>query len=211
VLSLSRNGHPRTAAASGSSTATSLETSAPPAVLAPLAAPDPLAPSIEASSTATQSSHGPSAHGRHSDSVQRPDPEMIPKASRRRFTLAYKRAIIAEVDACQQDNGDNFSTIGSILRREGLYYSTLRSFREQMARVGSLNSAPSKSAAAAKAQAALPSKSLSQRLTQLERQKRSLEHKLAQAQAVIEVQKKVSELLGIALETPNLDLDEDEL
>jgi len=133
---------------------------------------------------------------------------VVPKASRRRFTAAYKRAIIAEVDACQHSNAPSevqFSTIGAILRREGLYYSTLRSFREQIARLDAPNSASKSSSSKS-----LSGQSLSQRLFQLERQKRSLEHKLAQAQAVIEVQKKVSELLGIALTTPNLDLDEDE-
>jgi transposase len=183
VLSLSRNGHPET---TSSQEASSAEATGPLAARAPSAG----------RTLATLAGD------------RRPDPEVVPKASRRRFTSAYKRAIIAEVDAFQHSGAPSdiqFRTIGAILRREGLYYSTLRSFREQIARLDSSNSASKSSSSAS-----LSGQSPSQRISQLERQKRSLEHKLAQAQAVIEVQKKVSELLGIALTTPNLDHDEDE-
>jgi transposase len=49
-----------------------------------------------------------------------PDPEVVPKATRRTFSVAYKKLILAEVDAAVGRGG-----VGEILRREGLYSSTL--------------------------------------------------------------------------------------
>ena len=63
------------------------------------------------------------------------DPEVIPKAERRRFTAEYKLRILSEADACTQ-RGE----IGALLRREGFYWSHLDKWRAQrrMAPVGEL-------------------------------------------------------------------------
>jgi len=62
-----------------------------------------------------------SRNGHHSaDVASSPDPEVAPKAERRRFTAEYKLRILTEADACTK-HGE----IGALLRREGLYRSHL--------------------------------------------------------------------------------------
>ena len=61
-----------------------------------------------------------------------PDPEVSAKATRRRFTAAYKLSIVEKADTC-----DTPGEIGELLRREGLYSSHLSSWRKA-AREGSL-------------------------------------------------------------------------
>jgi len=57
---------------------------------------------------------------------RRPDPQVTQRATRRRFTAADKLRILAEADACNQSG-----QLGALLRREGLYSSSLASFRKQ--------------------------------------------------------------------------------
>jgi transposase len=54
------------------------------------------------------------------------NPELSKRPQRRRFTGQEKLRILAEIDRASQTGG-----IGSILRREGLYWSTLSRWREQ--------------------------------------------------------------------------------
>ena len=56
-----------------------------------------------------------------------PDPEVPEKAVRRKFTVEYKRRILKEADACTE-----LGQIGALLRREGLYSSSLTSWRRQV-------------------------------------------------------------------------------
>jgi transposase len=58
--------------------------------------------------------------------TRRPDPQVTQQATRRRFSAADKLRILAEADACHQPG-----QLGALLRREGLYSSTLASFRKQ--------------------------------------------------------------------------------
>ena len=60
---------------------------------------------------------------------QYPDPEVTPKAKRRRFNAEYKLRILAEADGCTQPG-----EIGALLRREGLYSSLLTTWRRQRGR-----------------------------------------------------------------------------
>jgi transposase-like protein len=55
-----------------------------------------------------------------------PDPELVERGSRRRFTAAYKLSIVREADACSKPG-----EIGALMRREGLYSSHLGKWREQ--------------------------------------------------------------------------------
>jgi transposase len=55
-----------------------------------------------------------------------PDPELVGRASRRRFTAAYKLSVVREADACSKPG-----EIGALMRREGLYSSHLGKWREQ--------------------------------------------------------------------------------
>ncbi len=48
----------------------------------------------------------------------RPDPELVERATRRRFTAEYKLAVLREADGCTQPG-----EVGALLRREGLYSS----------------------------------------------------------------------------------------
>ena len=47
-----------------------------------------------------------------------PDPEVTPRAQRRRFSAAYKLRIVQQADGCTKPG-----EIGALLRREGLYSS----------------------------------------------------------------------------------------
>ena len=58
--------------------------------------------------------------------VVAPDPELVERASRRRFTAAYKLRIVQEADACSESG-----EVGALLRREGLYSSHLTKWRKQ--------------------------------------------------------------------------------
>lgn len=118
------------------------------------------------------------------------DTEVVPKAKRREFSLAYKNQILTEVDSCTQAG-----QIGSILRREGLYSSHLTTWRRQRER-GKLAGSRGRPA---KAEA-------EQEVSRLRQENKQLQHRLAQAEAVIDIQKKVSQLIGLTL--PNSQPDE---
>jgi len=109
------------------------------------------------------------------------DPEVIEKATRRRFTADYKRRIALEAEQCKQPG-----EIGALLRREGLYSSVLVRWRRQL-REESL-SRSKKSSSNGKLTPA-------QQLARLERENERLKEKLRQAELIIDVQKKVSEMM----------------
>src|SRR3990172_9192913 len=55
--------------------------------------------------------------------------EVVAKAQRRRFTVAYKRRMLQEAERCKQPG-----ELGALLRREGLYSSHLAAWRAARAR-----------------------------------------------------------------------------
>jgi transposase len=113
-----------------------------------------------------------------------PDPEVIPKAERRRFSAEYKLRILAEADACTPRGA-----IGALLRREGLYRSHLDKWREQR-RAGALQAlAPQKRGLKPDPQAA--------ETARLRRENERLQQRLQRAEMIIEVQKKLCALLGL--------------
>ncbi len=118
-----------------------------------------------------------------------PDPEVIASLSRRRFTVAYKQRILREAEACR-----GTSQISSLLRREGLYSSHLAAWRKQ------LSLAPKKRGRKP-ADPALTAQI--EQIRKLSRENARLERRLAQAEAIIDIQKKVSALLGIPLNHPD--------
>ncbi len=109
------------------------------------------------------------------------DPEVVEKASRRRFTVEYKRRIALEAEQCEQPG-----EIGALLRREGLYSSVVARWRRQL-REESLSSSK-KSRKKGKLSPA-------QEVARLERENERLKEKLRQAELIIDVQKKVSEMM----------------
>lgn len=120
----------------------------------------------------------------------RPDPEVLPKAKRRNFTAKYKRWVLEEADKCREGSGQ----IGALLRREGLYSSHLTTWQRQR-EVGQLSGLqPQKRGRKANEEAA--------ELKQLQQENKRLTRQLEQAELIIEAQKKLSQILGIALAQP---------
>ena len=116
-----------------------------------------------------------------------PDPEVPEKKPRRKFTAKYKLRLLAEADACTQPG-----QMGALLRREGLYSSNLTTWRKQ--RDQGLLQAMSPKKRGRKLKQKNP---LAERVAQLEKENRRLQDKLKKAETIIEVQKKISEILGI--------------
>jgi transposase-like protein len=122
-----------------------------------------------------------------------PDPEVPAKVERRQFTAEYRRRILKEADACKKRGA-----LGALLRREGLYSSHLVNWRRQRDQ-GELV------AGRARKRGPVP-KPVDPKMRQLEVENRRLQRKLARAETIIALQKKVAEILGIPLKP--LDLDE---
>ena len=120
-----------------------------------------------------------------------PDAEVPVKTSRRHFSAAYKRRILEQIDRCSEPG-----EIGALLRREGLYSSHLTKWRKQREEGVLAGLAPLKRGRKAKERSAD-----SVRVEQLEREVERLRSKLEQAELIIDVQKKVSLLLGISMPT----------
>ena len=116
-------------------------------------------------------------------------PSATDKARRRRYSKQEKLRILRLVDACTQRG-----QVSAILRREGLYYSTLRDFQKQRAN-GRLEPGETTD----QKNARHPRAADQARIAQLEAKNRSLSRQLEQAQLVIDVQKKVCQLLGLTV------------
>jgi len=124
-----------------------------------------------------------------------PDPEVRAKARRRRFTAEYKLHILREADRCKESGG-----VGALLRREGLYSSHLAVWRKERDR-GALRDLSSRK----RGRKPGTQSESEQRAVQLEQENARLRKRLEQAETIIAVQKKVSQLLGIPLETTSED------
>jgi transposase-like protein len=120
--------------------------------------------------------------------ISPPDPEVSEKKPRRKFTAKYKLRILDEADACTEQG-----QLGALLRREGLYSSNLSTWRRQRERGLLKAMAPKKRGRKKKKKDPLAA-----RVAQLEKEKERLQKKLKQAELIIEAQKKMSEILGIA-------------
>jgi transposase len=130
-----------------------------------------------------------------------PKTEVVAKAKRKRFTAAEKLRILREVDACQ-GSGE----IGALLRREGIYSSYLTTWRRQRER-GELDGlAPQRRGPKPDPQAV--------EIAKLKRENERLQKRLEQAEFIIDFQhlpwravpgKKVAQMFGKTLETPDLD------
>lgn len=122
-----------------------------------------------------------------------PNPEVDPpKPRRRQFTAEYKRRILDEASRCTGEG-----EIGKLLRREGLYSSLLTDWRRQLELATATALAPKK-----RGRKVRPEDELLRRNAQLEKENKRLEERLHQAEIIIEVQKKLSQILGIPLKTP---------
>jgi transposase len=118
--------------------------------------------------------------------------EVTEKAKRRTFTAEYKKRILEEADRALVS--DEAGGVGALLRREGLYSSHLVEWRR-------LREAGELSGLSPKRRGPAPRKlhPLEKENAELKRKLERAEARAKRAEAVIEVQKKVSELLGIPL------------
>jgi transposase len=116
-----------------------------------------------------------------------PDPELVEKARRRRFTADDKLRIVREAEACSRPG-----EIGELLRREGLYSSLLTEWRR--ARDSGALEALERPRGRPKADPR------DAEIARLRRRAERAEAELVKARKVIEVQGNVSALLGELLE-----------
>ena len=110
--------------------------------------------------------------------TQKPNPEVQPSPTRRSFSTEYKRRIVAEAEQCQQGE------LGALLHREGLYHSQLASWRKAVAEgtLGKKKRGPKANPDAAE-------------VKRLQRENERLHRKLADAEAIIDAQKKLAVLM----------------
>ena len=118
-----------------------------------------------------------------------PDPQVIARPTRRRFSVADKLRILREADACTQHG-----QLGALLRREGIYSSTLASFRKQQEEGKLLAKNDPLRATRRKAQEAQRQRD-HRKMQALEKENRTLK-------ALVELQKKVADLMALSMETP---------
>ena len=126
---------------------------------------------------------------KESDRTARPDPEVKPATPRRRFSAREKLRILEEADACTEPG-----EIGALIRRAGIHSSYLSRWR-QAREQGQLDGLS--------AQKRGPKSRVDQELakenTQLRHENERLRARLEQAETIIEVQKKLSQLLGLEM------------
>jgi len=112
-----------------------------------------------------------------------PDPELVERPQRRRFTAEYKLAVLREADGLSRPG-----EIGALLRREGLYSSHLSTWRGQREE-GSLE-------ALSRPRGRKPTDPLAAENAELRRRLTRSESELEKARRVIAVQGNVCALLG---------------
>ncbi len=118
--------------------------------------------------------------------AEMPNPEVAPKAQRRQFSAAYKLRILHEADAATERG-----QIAALLRREGLYSSHLETWRN-------LRAQGQRTALQEQRRGRKPTRDpRDAELAQLRRDLARMQTRLAQAEAIIDVQKKLSQLLGL--------------
>ena len=116
--------------------------------------------------------------------------EVVAKAARRRFAAAEKLRVLREAERCTKPG-----ELSALLRREGLYSSHLSAWRaaRRGGELAGLTPRP-------RGPKAKPVDVRDRKIAELERETRRLQARLERAEGLIEVQKKVSQLLGIPLD-----------
>ncbi len=127
----------------------------------------------------------------HGAAAAPPDPEVPVKAARRRFTAEYKLRVLTLADACNEPG-----CLGELLRREGLYASNLNTWRGQRDRGVLSGLAPKK-----RGRKETVRNPLRVENEKLRKENDRLTNRLRQAEIIIDVQKKISAILGIPIAT----------
>ena len=130
----------------------------------------------------TSSSSIPKGNGIYPEQVVEPEVTLI--AKRRQFSAGYKARILAEADECSEAG-----EIGALLRREGLYSSNLSTWRRERAQSRDLKS---------QKRGRKGPDSQAKEMVRLQAENARLRAELARAETIIDVQKKVSQLFGVA-------------
>jgi transposase len=126
-------------------------------------------------------------------SEARPNPEVVAQAKRRRYTAEYKERVLAEADQARDSGG-----IGTLLRREGLYSSSLVTWRRERAAGILQGLSPQRRGPKVKRDSAAAE------TEQLRNENLRLSEELRKADIVIDIQKKVAVLLGRPFPAPDL-------
>jgi transposase len=116
------------------------------------------------------------------------NPEVGSKAIRRRFSAEYKRRILREADECGSGG------MAALMRREGLYSSHLTTWRKQRKSGEIVGLTPRK-----RGKKPIPRNPLAGEVEQLRRETQRLQKRLRQAETIIDVQKKLCDLLGLTV------------
>ena len=118
-----------------------------------------------------------------------PETEVLAKAQRRRFTAEYKRRILKEADRCTRSG-----EIGALLRREGLYSSALTAWRAARERGALVGLTAKKRGPWAKRV-----DPRDRTIAAQEREIAGWKARAQRAEALVEIQKKFSEMVGVPL------------
>ena len=115
-----------------------------------------------------------------------PSSEVEVRHTRRRHTIAYKIRVLETVAALRTDGG---GAIGAYLRKEGLYYSTVRKWAQsyEQGHLTSTRSGPKEKSR----------ETLQAEIHQLRRKVEQAERKLKKTELIVELQKKLSLVLGM--------------
>ena len=119
--------------------------------------------------------------------------EVSGKERRRRFSAEDKRRIVEAAEACKEQG-----ELTALLRKEGLYWSYLRRWREEYKRDGIAprKRGPKPMTPSQKADRA--------RVQELEKELKRVQSRAERAESLVELQKKMAALLNAATETPEV-------
>jgi transposase len=116
-----------------------------------------------------------------------PDPEVSDRAHRRTFTAKYKERILEEIS-----KGN--TPVGQILRREGLYFSQVATWRKNIKKQNLAALQPK-----ARGPKPTPVNPLAAENAELKRKTVKLEKRLHKVELMLDFQKKVAQILGITI------------
>ena len=129
--------------------------------------------------------------GNETERIKMADPEVVPRGERKRFAAEEKLRILEEAEASTRPG-----EIGALVRREGIYSSYLSRWRRARDQ-GQLQALSTKKRGPKTSE----DKELVREVVRLGRENERLQARLEQAEIIIEVQKKLSRLLGVSPET----------
>lgn len=119
-------------------------------------------------------------------SDDRPNPEVIDRPKRRRYTEGYKRKVIEELSALRSTGNGQ---IGDYLRKEGIYYSMVRKWEKKFSQSSQNKNKPGRNEKSRS--------DLEEEIKKLKKQLKRAEKKLAKSELLIEIQKKISKMIQL--------------